>query len=222
MGDALSHVALPGIALALLFEINPFLGAFGALFLGIIGIWFIENKTQLSTESLVGLFFTASLAIGLLITPEEELLEALFGDISKISLADTVSAIALSLLVIGVMEAISKKFILATLSPDLAKSTNINVEKTNFIFMLLVAAIVAVGIKAVGTLLMGALVIIPAIASKNITRAMSSYTLFSSIFGLISLLGGILVSNYFNLAPGPVIVLVSASIFIISILLKKE
>lgn len=222
VGDALSHVALPGIAMAFLFEINPFLGAFGALFLGVIGIWFIENKTQLSTESLVGLFFTVSLAIGLLITPEEELLEALFGDISKISLLDTVLAIALSLLVIGVMEAISKKFILATLSPDLAKSTNINVEKTNFIFMFLVAAIVAVGIKAVGTLLMGALVIIPAIASKNITRTMSNYTLFSSIFGLISLLGGILVSNYFNLAPGPVVVLVSASIFIISLLLKKE
>lgn len=222
VGDALSHVALPGIALAFLFEINPFLGAFGALFLGIIGIWFIENKTQLSTESLVGLFFTTSLAIGLLITPEEELLEALFGDISKISMSDTVLAIALSLLVIGVMGAISKKFILATLSPDLAKSTNINVEKTNFIFMLLVAAIVAVGIKAVGALLMGALVVIPAIASKNITSAMNKYTFFSSMFGLISLVGGIIISNYFHLAPGPVVVLASASIFIISLLLKKE
>ena len=64
VGDALSHVALPGVALALLFNLNPFLGAFATLFAGIIGIWLIEHKTELPTESVVGLFFTFSLAIG--------------------------------------------------------------------------------------------------------------------------------------------------------------
>src|SRR3989344_5401195 len=85
VGDALSHVALPGLALGLLFHFNPFLGAFGVLFLSIIFIWLIENKTKLPTETLVGIFFTLSLAIGLIITPEPELLEALFGDVSKTS-----------------------------------------------------------------------------------------------------------------------------------------
>src|SRR5689334_11205585 len=90
VGDALSHVALPGVALGILFHFNPFLGAFGTLFLGIVCIWLIEQKTKLSTESLVGMFFTVSLAIGLLITPEPELLEALFGDLSKVSHLDMV------------------------------------------------------------------------------------------------------------------------------------
>lgn len=222
VGDALSHVALPGIALALLFNLNPFLGAFGTLFLGIISIWLIENKTELSTESLVGLFFTVSLAIGILITPDEELLEALFGDISQITLLDTTLAIVLSLMVILVMKLISKKFILGTISEDLAKSTGVNVGKINFVFLMLVAVIVALGIKAVGTLLMGALVIIPAIASKNITRNMNSYIFSSALFGLVSLVGGILISNYFSFAPGPIVVLVSAFIFLLSLIFVEK
>lgn len=222
VGDALSHVALPGLALALLLEINPFIGAFAALLAGIIGIWLIENKTELSTESLVGLFFTFSLALGILITPQEELLEALFGDISKISSTDTILAVVLSVLVIAAMHAISKKFTLTILSADLGKSVGVNVAKVNFIFLLLVAAIVALGIKAVGTLLMGALVIIPAIASKNITSSMASYLTTSTILGLISLLGGIMLANNLGLPPGPIVVLVSSAIFLTSLVLKKN
>src|SRR3989338_7779942 len=98
VGDALSHVALPGIAFSLLLNINPFFGAFTALFLAIVGIWFLEKKTELPSETLVGIFFTLSLAIGLLLTPEPELLEALFGNITKITIFDaliTVTAIIL-------------------------------------------------------------------------------------------------------------------------------
>lgn len=218
VGDALSHVALPGIALALLFHINPFVGAFATLFAGIIGIWFIENKTELSTESIVGLFFTFALAVGVLITPQTDLLEALFGDIAKISVLDAVLAVVFSIVVILVMRAISKGFILSTISSDLAKSSGVKVSKINFIFLLLVALIVALGIKAVGSLLMGALVIIPAIASKNFTSSMNRYTFLSALFGLVSLLSGLFLSVYFKLPSGPIVVLVSVVIFLFSLL----
>src|SRR3989338_7338426 len=85
VGDAMSHVALPGIAIALLFNFNPFLGAAAFLFMAVFGIWILENKTTLSTDTIVGIFFTTAIAIGALITPEQELLEALFGDISKLT-----------------------------------------------------------------------------------------------------------------------------------------
>lgn len=221
VGDALSHVALPGIALGLIFNFNPLLGAFATLFIGIIGIWLVENKTELPAESVVGLFFTFALAIGLLITPEPELLEALFGDISKISGLDTIIASALSVLVILIMRAISKGFILGTISKDLAKASGVKVGRGNFIFMLLIATIVALGIKSVGTLLMGALVIIPAIASRNIATSINGYIRISAIIGLISLVGGILLASALNLAPGPIVVLTSAVIFAITFVLKK-
>jgi ABC-type Mn2+/Zn2+ transport system permease subunit len=222
VGDALSHVALPGIALALLFHVNPFVGAFATLFAGIIGIWLIENKTELPTESLVGLFFTFALAVGVLITPQTDLLEALFGDIAKISALDAILAVVLSITVVLVMRAISKGFILSTISSDLAKSSGVKVAKINFIFLLLVALIVALGIKAVGSLLMGALVIIPAIASKNFTSSMNRYTFLGALFGLVSLLGGLFLAAYFKLPSGPIVVLVSVVIFLFSLLKKQE
>ena len=96
VGDVISHVALPGIAIALLFEVNPFFGAFGVLFLAVLGIWLLERKTEIPSETLVGIFFALSLAVGILITPQPELLEALFGDIAEIAMADVLITAALT------------------------------------------------------------------------------------------------------------------------------
>ena len=68
VGDALSHVALPGLALGILFNFNPFLGAFAFLFAGAILTWYIERTTRLFPESIVGVLFVTALAVGILIT----------------------------------------------------------------------------------------------------------------------------------------------------------
>ncbi len=222
VGDALSHVALPGLAIAILLNINPFIGAFATLFIGIVSVWLIENRTELSTESLIGLIFTFSLAIGFLITPQSELLEALFGNISKISAFDAYLAVALSIVLISVMYGVSKGFILSTISPDLAKASDVKVAKLNFVFLLLVAIAVALGIKAVGSLLMGALVIIPAITSKNITSSLRGYTVASALIGLVSLLGGMAIASELHLPPGPVVILASSAIFLLSLSLTRK
>src|SRR3989344_1587194 len=99
VGDALSHVALPGIAISLLFNINPFFGAFAALLLAIILIWILEKRTELPSETLVGIMFTLSLALGLLLTPEPELLEALFGDITQIQTIDLIITVVSTLVI---------------------------------------------------------------------------------------------------------------------------
>lgn len=218
VGDALSHVALPGVALGILMGFNPLLGAFATLFLGIVSIWLIEKRSRLSTESLVGLFFTVSLSIGLLIIPDEEVIEALFGDIATVTMLDAALAVILSLVVIFITSRITKALVLSTVSEDLAKSAGIKTEKINFVFLLLVALIVALGIKVVGTLLMGALVIIPAITAKNFSQNLRTYTQSSAVIGLLSGLGGVLIASFFGLAPGPVVVLVSGILFLASLI----
>ncbi|PJE50946.1 MAG: ABC transporter [Candidatus Yanofskybacteria bacterium CG10_big_fil_rev_8_21_14_0_10_36_16] len=222
VGDALSHVALPGVALGLVFNFNPILGAFGALFGGILIVWFLEYRTKISTEALIGLIFTVSLSVGLLITPDEELLEALFGDISAITLIDGILAILLSVSVILIMRGLANKFILSTISDELARAEKIKTAKLNFVYLVLVAVIVALGIKTVGTLLMGALVIIPAIASRNISKGLLSYIKNSAAIGALSGGLGIFLANSYSLAPGPVVVLVSASIFLVTLFFKKS
>lgn len=221
VGDALSHVALPGIAVALLLEINPFIGAFAALVLAILGIWALERKTELPSETLVGIFFTLSLAIGLLLTPEPELLEALFGNISKISIFDAIITGIFTVIIFAAVSRLAKGLMLSIVSKDLAKSVRIPTDKINLIFLLLVAVVVALGLKVAGTLLMGALVIIPAAASKNISVSLSRYTVTAAFFGAISAFAGILVANYFNIIPGPIVVLTGGVVFLVTLLFKK-
>lgn len=221
VGDALSHVALPGIALALLFSINPFIGAFAALFVAIVGIWILEKKTELPSETLVGIFFTSSLALGLLITPEPELLEALFGDISKINMADFWITIFLSAVVILIMSQISKFIMMGIISKDLSRSMKIPINRINFVFLILVSIIVALGLKVAGTLLMGSLVIIPAAAAKNISMNLGIYSKLSGFFGALSAVVGIFIANNFGFTPGPIVVLTGGVIFIVTLLFKK-
>ncbi len=222
VGDALSHVALPGMAIALTFSFSPILGAFIALSLATIGIWYLGETSKIYPDALVGIFFTAALAIGILITPEPELLEALFGNIEKITFVEGVFAVILSLGIISAIHFISKKLILGVVSEELAKSMNISISLVNFIYLFLVGTIVALGVRFVGTLLMGALVIVPAASAKNISRGLKTYYLYSIFFGIISAVGGIAAASYFHISSGPAVVLISILIFILTYIFKKN
>ncbi len=222
VGDALSHVALPGIAIALLYGFHPFLGAFSFLFVAVVAIWAIEEKTNLPTEALVGVFFTFSLALGVLLTPEPELLEALFGDVSNVATIDAILAIVLSLFVLALAHWLKRDLLLGIVSRDLAASAKLKVGRSNLLFLLLVAVIVALGVKVVGTLLMGALVILPAVASRNMSSQFSRFSFLSALFGLLSAIGGGGIAAISGLPPGPTMVLVAAFLFFVSLALRKR
>jgi len=221
VGDALGHVALPGIGLALLFGLDVSFGAFLFLLLGIFLIWLFEIKTSLPMEALVGVVFVASLAIGFLIVPEPELLEALFGDISKVSFEMMIASIIFSLLIFLVINRIYPKMILANISEDLAKSEGIKIKKENFIYLLSIAAMVALGVKIVGSLLVGALVIIPAATARNLSKNLKEYYLGSVVLGILSCLFGILLFRLTGLLAGPSIILTSTLFFLISLIFKR-
>lgn len=220
VGDALSHVALPGLALGILFNFNPFIGAFAFLAATVIVTWYLQKSTALSVESIVGVLFVLALAIGILITPQVDLLEALFGDVSKITLTDTIITVLVSVCVIIVTKAIYPKLAVSMISKELATASKINVDRINLIYLFLVAIIVALGIKEVGTLLVGALVIVPAAAAKNFSSTLSRYCLMSAIFGLASATLGVFLSSYVSLPAGPLVVIVGAAIFIAGVVIS--
>ena len=222
VGDALSHVALPGIAIALTIGINPMFGALAALVAATLGIWYLSEHSDVYPEALVGVFFTASLSIGLLLTPEPDLLEALFGNIDKIGIFDGVMVLTGAILIFVVTAAISKKLLLGVVSEDLAKSQKINVSKINLIYLLLVALVVALGVKFLGTLLTGAMVIIPAVTAKNLAKSIKSFHYLSVGFGVLSSVIGIIIAKYFGISSGPAVVLTSVIIFILSYIFKKS
>lgn len=221
VGDALSHVALPGIAIALTFGINPMLGAVISLAIATVSIWYMSEHSQVYPEALVGVFFTASLSLGLILTPEPELLEALFGNIDKIGLTDGLIAILGSLVIFVVTAVTSRKLLLGVVSEDLAKSQGIDTSKINLIYLLLVGLVVALGVKFLGTLLTGAMVIIPAATAKNFAGSIKQFQLLSVFFGVLSSILGILVARTFGISSGPAVVITSVVLFVGSYIFKK-
>ncbi len=222
VGDALSHVALPGMAIALALGINPILGALVALIIAVVGIWYLGEKSEVYPEALVGVFFTTSLAIGILITPEPDLLGALFGNFEKINFLDGLITIAASAIIFISITAIYKKLLLGVVSEELARSTGAKMPIINLVYLLLVGMVVALGVKFVGTLLTGALVIVPAAAAKNLSRSLKNYQLLSSFIGVFSVVTGIFLARVLVISSGPTIVLVSIAVFILSYIFKRE
>jgi ABC-type Mn2+/Zn2+ transport system permease subunit len=220
VGDALSHVALPGLALGFLFNFPPFLGAFAFLFASAVIIWHLGRVTKLSFETIVGAMFTLSLAIGIIIIPELDLLEALFGNITTVTILETAIAVIISAIAVFLTKIIYKKLVLSMISEELAISKGINVGKINLLYLVLVSLVVAVGIKIVGTLLVGFLVVVPAAAAKNVSADLLKYAVLSAFFGIVSSCSGILFSSYLNLPTGPLVVFSGFIVFLATVLAK--
>ncbi len=221
--DAMSHIALPGLAIALMFHVNPFFGGLAALIFGSLLIWGLEQKTKIATETVIGVVFSASLAIGsLLIGADHELLEALFGNISSITNTEAFIGLAGAAAIFGIILAIKDKLILSIFSPDIARTAGISNSKLSLAFLLLFAVNIILGLKFLGVLLMGSLVIIPAATAKNLSRNLTSDLVTAVLAALISTAGGLLLATHHNLDLGPSIIVVSAGLFFVSIFFAKN
>jgi ABC-type Mn2+/Zn2+ transport system permease subunit len=222
VGDALSHVALPGMAIAISLSLSPMIGAFVSLTLAALTIWYLEETSEVYPETLVGILFTTGLAIGVLITQEPDLLEALFGNIETVTPMEGTLSAVLSLATVFLTYKISPGLTVSVLSDEMAKSAGYQIKRVNLLYLILVATVVALGVKFVGTLLTGALVIVPAAAARNISRGITSYQFLSIIFGSLSAITGILLSEYFRLPTGPLVVLTSTVFFLTTYIAKKS
>jgi ABC-type Mn2+/Zn2+ transport system permease subunit len=221
VGDALSHVALPGLALGVLLNFDPILGGFLFLFASAVLIWYVGRITKLSFDTLVGAAFTLALAIGILLFKDLDALEAaLFGDIAQVNLMSAVAAVIISVVVIFLTSRIYRKIVLGLISEELAVSKGIKIAQTNLLYLLLVSVTVAIGIQITGTLLVGFLVVTPAAAARIISGNLSRYFILSAVFGAVSSISGILLSSYFNIRPGPLVVISGVAIFAVVMIVR--
>jgi len=217
----LGHLALPGIALALIYGFDVSLGAFPFVILGIILIWLFEMRTKLPMEALVAIVFASGVAISFLFLPIEKAETALIGDITKVSLGETLISALLCILVFILVKKIYLKMLLINISEDLAKAEKVDVKKYNLLYLFAIAILVALGVKMVGGLLTAALVAIPASTSRNLSRNLFQYNFLSIFFGALSAFLGILLFKLTSLPSGPLIILTSTIFFLISLIFKK-
>ena len=222
VGGPLGHLALPGVALALIYHFNIFLGALFSIFLGIFFIWFFETKTKLPLEALTGVVFASGVALGFLILPMSHAEEAIVGDITKVDLLDAFLAVGLGSVIFLATRKIYKKIVLTSISEDLARARQINIKKINFIYLLLIAFITALEVKIIGILLTAALFAIPASTARNLSKNLFQYSLFSTVIGIISALSGIILFKITNFPAGPLMILSSSLSFLLSLVFKRK
>ena len=223
VGDALSHVALPGLALGVLLGFNPLVGGFIFLFVSAVLIWYLGRITKLSFETLVGAAFTLALAIGILLYGDrlDALEAALFGNITNVTLTYAVFSVIIAIAIVLLTYVVYQKIVLSLISDELAKSKGINTAFANLLYLLLVSVTVAIGIQVTGTLLVGFLVVTPAAAARIVSGNLSRYLPLSAIFGAVSAIAGIILSTTLNILPGPMIVISGVAIFVAVLVYRR-
>lgn len=218
----LGHLTLPGVALALIYGFDIFLGAFPFVILGIVAIWFLEVKTRLPIEALTAIIFATGVAIALLFLPIDKAEEALIGNITTVGWLGTLVTVILSLAVFITVKKIFSVMVLINVSEDLAKVEKVNVKKYNFIYLMAVAVVVALGVKLVGGLLTAALVAIPAATARNLCRSLKSYALLAFTFGILAPVVGLIIFKLTHFPAGVLVILTSALFFVISVVFRKK
>ena len=221
ISDALSHVALPGMALFLLLGKNPLWGGFVALLLGSLFVWWIEERTRIYPEALVGTVFVFSLALGSLLLEPTELLEAfLGGGIKEIGWTEIGGTLFLLLALSYLFLFRSKGLFLEIFSRELAYFLKPSLKKDKLVFYLTVGLTLGLGAKILGILLIGALFILPPTIAKLYSRSLKGFLNLSSLLGGGVGLLGYLVSKTFSLALSPTIVILLSLFFSFSLFAK--
>jgi ABC-type Mn2+/Zn2+ transport system permease subunit len=183
------------------FHINSLVGAAATLLLGTFLIWHLQKGGTITTEVAIGVIFTAALAVGILVTPSEDLIEALFGGFQSLTLPWFLMGI---LSVAGITMFIwtsRHQLIIGLFSPDLAAATGINVSRINLYYLLMFSLTVLLGLRLLGALLVGALIIIPAAIGRQLTHTLAAFLAVSSVATVLSVVIGLSINRYHPTLP---------------------
>ncbi|HYL54770.1 MAG TPA: metal ABC transporter permease [Gemmatimonadales bacterium] len=219
--DAMSHVALPGIGLALVLHVNPVLGGLAALLVGTLLVWGVEHNTRLPTEAIVGVAFSTALALGSMLTSGEELINALFGAPEQVGPAEVMLGLAAAVLVVGFVLLAKSRLVIALISPDLARAGGIDVPLVNLLYLLAFALTVALGLRYLGVLLMGSLIIIPAVTARHLAGNLRAMLVIAVTLAVASMLGGFYGAPLLHVATGPLTIAVAAAFFGLSLVRRR-
>lgn len=226
-GGALSHTALLGVALGFLVGVEPIAGVSFVVVSVALILGGLQRVRGLSLDTLLGVVAHAALALGLIVASTLEgvridLMGYLFGDILAVGWAD-VAWIWLSIVVIlGALSFLWRDLLSATVHADLAQVEGVNVRRTDVVFMLLLACVVALAMQVVGILLVTSMLIIPASAVRSLSRTPEAMAALAAGTGVISVCAGLWASYLFDIPAGPGIVAAASLLFVGGILVKTR
>ncbi len=218
-GDGIAHVAFGGVSVGLFLGVFPLWTAFIVSILGGLGLQKLRQSTQISGDSAVAVVLVSGLAIGVILVSSSggfsvDLFSFLFGSILLISNEDTLMILAISAGIIATLTVMQKQFLHLTFNEEQAKIAGLPVTLLNYAFVILASITVVTSMRLVGILLISALIVIPNIAAMAFGKGFKKTVGISMSISVISVVSGILLSYYYNVAPSGTIVMIAVAILI--------
>ena len=222
-GDTLSHAALLGVALGLLFQINITLSVFLVSVFVSLALIMLQRRVTLSADALLGLLAHSTLAFGMIALSfmtwvRVDLMGFLFGDILAVTPFDIALIWGGGLCVLVVFVLFWQSLFASTINFEIAQAEGMRPEQANFIFMLLMAVVIAIAMKIVGVLLITSMLIFPAAIARRFSSGPEQMALLAAIIGIAAVFGGLYGSLQWDTPAGPSIVAAASAFFIFTIL----
>ncbi|WP_270941095.1 metal ABC transporter permease [Romboutsia lituseburensis] len=225
IGDSLSHIALSGICGATLFGVNPILGSLIASSLAAILIDRLRTSLKEYADLSIAIIMALGVGIsGILISMSNvnfDLFSFMYGSIATVNKEDIVIIVLTALVTVFFIVLFFKELLFITFDEDNAKFSKIPVKFINTVFMVLVAASITITLRIVGVLLVSSLIAIPVATSIQIAKSFKNAMFYSILFGEVAIISGVIISFYFDLAPGGTIVIISVMELLIISLVSK-
>ncbi|MBU5294740.1 metal ABC transporter permease [Anaerosalibacter bizertensis] len=224
IGDAISHVALAGAAFGLLLGIYPVYTAIGFSIIAVLGVEKLRKEYSEYAELSLSIVLSAGIGLASILISlgnTSGIFSYLFGSLALVTKKDIwVVSILGSFIIISILFLYKGLFYL-TFDEESARMAGVPVRKINMFFSILVALTIGISMRTVGVLLISSLMILPVATSLLISKSFKQALLYSNLFGIISVVLGLISSFYFDLAPGGTIVLTALLILIIVMVINK-
>jgi len=225
-GDAVAHSSFGGIALGLLLGIYPMWTAYVISIISALIITRIKQKFDISGEASVAILLSSGIAIGLILISisggfNVDIFSFLFGSILLVSTEDTILILGLTGAILIVILLLYRELIYSTFNEEQAKVSGIPVEKINYLIVFIAGITVVTSIQLVGILLISALFVIPNVTAIMYGRSFKQTAILSISFAISAVVIGILISYLLDITPSGSIVMLSITIFGITIGLKS-
>jgi ABC-type Mn2+/Zn2+ transport system permease subunit len=224
-GEGVAHASLAGIALAILTGVSPLpIAMLWAVVLALL-IFFLENKTKLSIDTMIGIFFTSSMALGVILMNfttgyQPELISFLFGSILAVSPSDLMIIGLCTVVIMSWLFLSKRQLTLMSLSEDQAAVSGVPVRLQTALFYVALALATVLGVKILGIILISALLIIPPAISRMATESFRWYFFWSILFSELIIFFGLAFSFYLDFPSGATIVLLGTLVFFVMAIWK--
>ena len=225
-GDAVAHSSFGGIALGLLLGIYPMWTAYVISLISAAIITRLKQKFDISGEASVAILLSSGIAFGLILISisggfSVDIFSFLFGSILLVSTEDTILILGLTGAILIVILLLYRELIYSTFNEEQAKVSGIPVEKINYLIVFIAGITVVTSIQLVGILLISALFVIPNVTAIMFGRSFKQTAILSISFAISAVVIGILISYLLDITPSGSIVMLSITIFGVTIGLKS-